>query len=311
MAKLSSWDSIWSIVGGIVATVIFVGVCMRWLWRWLHRPRLVIECGDSAEFQRQLTADPTTDALAASLGGEVVGVRAKILKVRETRGTIARGVAARITSVDPANPYAHHLPEPLEWTTHTEEITIQPRGQRVLILQLVIALKVRDKHSYVVRPAVLEDSPSEFTLELLVDGERHNEWRFQIEDTWPGLRLLADSEPVIPDPFPKGYSCFSLNCAPVARQSLRGRSRTERFERERFALAARFAPSPTPLDRLPKLRVTAPEVDVGNLSRVRFPRLHLWLDDAAVQRTAVWCVHLREIRSRRIVQLERWKGSAK
>ena len=203
IAKLSSWDSIWSIVGGIVATVIFVGVCLRWLWRWFHRPRLVIECGNSPEFHRQLTGDPTAEDLAASQGGaEVVGVRAKILKVRETKGSIAREVAARITSVNPANPYVHHLPEALEWTTYSETTTIQPHGQRELILQLVIAIKAGEKRSYIVRPAVLEDSPSEFTLEVLIDGKRHDEWRFRIEGTWPGLGLLAESEPLMPDPFP-------------------------------------------------------------------------------------------------------------
>lgn len=96
-----------------------------------------------------------------------VGVKLdRILKVRETRGTIARDVAARITSVDRANPYTHHLPVRLEWTTYSEEVTIQPRGQRELILQLVVAIEVGDKRSYIVRPAVLEDSPTEFTLEL-------------------------------------------------------------------------------------------------------------------------------------------------
>lgn len=126
----------------------------------------MIECGNSPEFHRQLTADPTAEALAASQGGtEVVGVRAKILKVRETKVLdCARGCRADYISQsrEPVRPSSTRA---LQWTTYNET-AIQPHGQRELILQLVIAIKAGEKRSYIVRPAVLEDSPSEFTLEI-------------------------------------------------------------------------------------------------------------------------------------------------
>jgi hypothetical protein len=45
-------------------------------------------------------------------------------------------------------------------------------------------------------------SPLELTLEVLIDGKRHDELRFRLEHAWPSLYLYAESEKYPHDPFP-------------------------------------------------------------------------------------------------------------
>ena len=100
-------------------------------------------------------------------GRPIAAVHAKLLKVRETNGTIAREVAVRVTKVDPIGDRQEFLPVSLEWTTGDETTDIQPRGQREVVLQRVIVVgDAAASGSFIVSPNVFNASPLEFTLEI-------------------------------------------------------------------------------------------------------------------------------------------------
>jgi hypothetical protein len=207
LSGLDRWGAISAIVAGAIAAVLFLGAVLRWVWQRARRPNLIVMAGNSPDFNRRLAAStPDVQMVAAGAqetAGLIVAVHAKLLKVRETKGTIAKEVAVRVTEVDPIGPREHFLPVSLEWTTGEDTTDIQPHGQKEVVLQRVIVVGEDSKSgSFVVSPVVFENSPLQFTLEVLIDGKRYDELRFRLEHAWPSLYLYAESEKYPHDPFP-------------------------------------------------------------------------------------------------------------
>ena len=146
LSGLDKWGAISAIVAGAIAAVLFFGAVLRWLWKRIRRPSLIVICGNnSPDFNRHLAiSTPDVQMVAAgtweAAGRPIAAVHAKLLKVRETNGTIAREVAVRVTKVDPIGDRQEFLPVSLEWTTGDETTDIQPRGQREVVLQRVIVV---------------------------------------------------------------------------------------------------------------------------------------------------------------------------
>jgi hypothetical protein len=168
---------------------------------------LIVTCGNSPDFNRRLAISPPDVQMVAAgtreAAGPIAAVHAKLLKVRETNGTIAREVAVRVTKVDPIGDRQEFLPVSLEWTTGDETTDIQPRGQREVVLQRVIVMgENAAPGSFIVSPNVFNASPLEFTLEVLIEGKRRDELRFRLEHAWPSVDLYAESEKYPHDPFP-------------------------------------------------------------------------------------------------------------
>jgi hypothetical protein len=207
LSGLDRWGAISAIVAGAIAAVLFLGAVLRWLWQRVRRPNLILMAGNSPDFNRRLAiSTPDLQMIAAGApetAGPIAAAHAKLLKVRETNGTIAREVAVRVMKVDPIGDREDFLPVSLEWTTGGETTDIQPRGQKELVLQRVIVTgEDAASGGFIVTPNVFNASPLEFTLEVLIDGKRHDELRFHLEHAWPSLDLYAESEKYPHDPFP-------------------------------------------------------------------------------------------------------------
>lgn len=213
-SELDKWGSIAAIVACGIALFLFVGAGLREFWRWLRRPNLVVVCRNSEEFHRYIAlTDPKVQVWAMEKGDEILAARAKLLRVRETKGSVARNVSLRVTRVEPPAEaqeswdYKEFLPQSLRWMGESETTDIQPHGQGECELQRVIIVRRADgRHKFTTHPGVLgEFSPLVFTLEVLIEGKKHGELRFRIENGWPGLDLVIEpreGEPYPPEPFP-------------------------------------------------------------------------------------------------------------
>ena len=198
---LEIWGSLWAIVAGVIAAVLFLGGIVRALWDLWTRPKLVIECGNSKEFNRRL-ATGTPDVTKWAEGGTVKAAFVKTFRVRETKGRrAAREVSVSVIAADsPGEIY--ELPSPLKWLDDSETTDILPHKQKHIVLQMIVFV-VRDKHWISTRTPIDGSSPQEITIEISIQGRPRVTKRFCVEDAWPGLRLQMHT-PVeeVPDPFP-------------------------------------------------------------------------------------------------------------
>jgi hypothetical protein len=125
-SALTFWANIGAIVGGVIAAALFLFGLVRSLWRWRHRPKVVVECGSGPVYERQIYPEPRHDAAARNRTGGVYMTR---LQVRETSNAMARGVHLRITSTDPSPENPAVFPAGLQWLGGEDYYDIPPRGR--------------------------------------------------------------------------------------------------------------------------------------------------------------------------------------
>ncbi|MFL5960434.1 MAG: hypothetical protein ACJ75G_09240 [Gaiellaceae bacterium] len=198
---LGYWSNIWSIIGGLIAALILGFAVSREIWKWFHRPRLVIEFGNGKEFNRRLSTS-SPDLVYFTSGREIEAAFAKVLKVRETKGNLARDVAIRV--VDVRTPGERpDLPINLQWMHSVDETTdIQPKGHRMAMLQRLIS-SLHEDGRYWNTNGALDTSArlQQVTVELLIAGKRHRRAKLAVADAWPGLQLRILTKDVpLPDP---------------------------------------------------------------------------------------------------------------
>lgn len=186
LSPLEKWGAIWAIVAGVIAAILFVGGVGRFIFGLYRRPRVEIETGDGAEFDKWIVS---SDNFVKSVveDNSFAFAAGKMIKVRETKGrSSAKGVVVRITNVQPPSP--DFRTATLMWSGGDHEVTIQPHGFRDAFLQHVTCFETADRQGVGARatPPILEHAdPVEADLEILIDGRKHRTERIRIEHLWP------------------------------------------------------------------------------------------------------------------------------
>lgn len=185
LSPLEKWGAIWAIVAGVIAAILFVGGVYRLAADLYTRPKLEIEAGDGAEFNKRIAS--TDSFVAAVVEGNELGIAlGKVIRVRETKGrSSAKGVVVRMVNVDPPNP--DFRTATVRWASGQDEVTIQPHGHQEAYVQLVVCFDGADvAHVRGVPPLLEHAERVELDLEILLDGRWHGRQRVRIEHPWPG-----------------------------------------------------------------------------------------------------------------------------
>ena len=200
-AGISGWEEFWIVVAAGVA-VAGGSYVAQWAWRFANRPRLVIEWGDTKEFNRRL-ATTTPDVTMWADGQPIEAAFVKTLRIRETRGRAARNVTVRITEVEDPDDEEEppELPSRLRWLDFNERADILPRDHRHIALQMIVIAPGGKDREFHVRTVLSESSPQNLTVEVFVNDRPHVSERITLEHAWPGLMLRLHQGDGLPEPF--------------------------------------------------------------------------------------------------------------
>jgi hypothetical protein len=172
---LDRWDSIFSIVGGVIATVVFVGACLRWLWRRRHAPKVSVTAGTSDVYRHEAVAEER-HRIGGTRGNLVHVTR---LQVSETNNAAANRVELRVVQTDPSPTDPSALYKGLQWVNGADDLRLPPNGNAYVRLCEVIT----DVHGAVldVFTSVPHLSPGQvvwFVVEVVVDDKPKGRYEF-------------------------------------------------------------------------------------------------------------------------------------
>ncbi len=172
---LDQWDAIGSIVGGAIASVVFLFACVRWFWRRRHAPKVSVTAGIGDLFRTEVVAE------SRHRTSDVAPYRVYVtrLQVRETNNAAAKDVHLRVFQTDPGPTDPLVLPAGLQWVNGADDLSLPPGGRAYVRLCEAVTNVFGERVA--VLTSVPHLSPGRavwFAVEVVVDGTSKERYEF-------------------------------------------------------------------------------------------------------------------------------------
>jgi hypothetical protein len=177
-SDLGRWDSIFSIIGGAIALVVFLGACVRWLWRKRHAPEVSVTAGDSDIYRREVLPE----ARHRTSDTAIYRVHVTRLQVRETNNAAANDVHLRVVQTDPSPADELRLYAGLQWVNGADELNLPPNGAAYVRLCEVVTDVFDEKRDVLTSvPNLVPGHVVSFVVEVVVDGAAKGRYSFNAD----------------------------------------------------------------------------------------------------------------------------------